>query len=147
MKRFAAVGAICVSFLLGAVAPALAQDEHHGEKEARHEEKRDAHAEKREVHEVKREEHRQLQDEHHRRIADEHFREHFGREHHFAVRHVTYVGGRPHFVYGGYSFEVGEHWPARWAYTDECYIDFVGGGYYLFDVRHPGVRVAVTVLP
>jgi len=34
-----------------------------------------------------------------------------------------------------------------WAYTDDVYIDFIDGEYYMFNLRHPGVRVAVTVLP
>jgi hypothetical protein len=143
MKRFAVIGAICASFLLGAAVFAFAQDDRHEdrreEKEARKDDRREDHQEKRERHEEKREEHR--------RISDEHFHERFGREHHFAVRHVTVVEGRPHFGYGGYSFEIAEHWPTRWAYTDDCYIDYVGGGYYLYNVRHPGVRVAVTVIP
>jgi hypothetical protein len=132
MKRFAVVGTICASFLLGGAVCAFAQDEHRNEKEARHEEKREQHEEKREEH---------------RRISDEHFRAHFGHEHHFAVRQVTVVEGRPHFQYGGYGFAIAEPWPARWAYTDDCYIDYVDGGYFLFNLRHPGVRVAVTVLP
>jgi hypothetical protein len=82
-----------------------------------------------------------------RRISDEHFRAHFGREHYFAVGRVTVVGGRQHFAYGGYRFAIGQPWPARWAYTDHCYIDFVEGRYFLFNARHPGVRVAVTVVP
>ncbi|HWW14085.1 MAG TPA: hypothetical protein VN310_05440 [Candidatus Dormibacteraeota bacterium] len=143
MKRFAVIGAICASFFLGAAFSAVAQDDRHEdrreEKEARKDDRREEHQEKRERHEEKREEHR--------RIADEHFRERFGHEHHFAVRHVTVVEGRPHFGYGGYSFEMAERWPTRWAYADDCYIDYVGGGYYLFNLRHPGVRVAVTVLP
>jgi hypothetical protein len=133
MKRFAAVGAICAAFLLGGAISALAQEEHRDEKEVRHEERHDQHEEKRE--------------EHIRRIQDDHFRAHFGREHHFAIRHVVMVGGRPHFAYGGYNFEIVQPWPGGWAYSDNCYIDFVDGGYYLFNLRHPGVRVAVTVLP
>jgi hypothetical protein len=133
MKRFAAVGAVCAAFLLGGVVSALAQEEHRDEKEVRHEERHDQHEEKRE--------------EHVRRIQDEHFRTHFGRDHHFAIRHVVMVGGRPHFAYGGYNFEIAQPWPGGWAYSDNCYIDFVDGGYYLFNLRHPGVRVAVTVLP
>jgi hypothetical protein len=133
MKRFAAVGAICAAFLLGGAISALAQEEHRDEKEVRHEERHDQHEEKRE--------------EHIRRIQDDHFRAHFGREHHFAIRHVVMVGGRPHFAYGGYNFEIVQPWPGGWAYSDNCYIDFVDGGYYLFNLRHPGVRVAVAVLP
>ena len=133
MKRFAAVGAVCAAFLWGGVVSALAQDEHRDKEEVRHEERHDQHEEKRE--------------EHVRRIQDEHFRAHFGRDHHFAIRHVVMVGGRPHFAYGGYNFEIAQPWPAGWAYTDNTYIDFVDGGYYLFNLRHPGVRVAVTVLP
>jgi Ni/Co efflux regulator RcnB len=157
MKRFAVIAAICASFLLGMAVSAFAQDERHDErhqeKEARHEERREGHDEKREAHKEGRERHEEARDRHeerreeHRHIADERFREHFGHEHYFAVRHVTFVAGRPHFAYAGYSFEVAQHWPAHWAYTDQCYIDHIGGGYYLFNVRHPGVRVAVAVIP
>jgi hypothetical protein len=136
MKRYAVVGTICASFLLGGAISAVAQDDHKDDKEVRQEDKHDQ-----ERHdEAKR-------DEHIRRIDDEHFRAHFGRDHHFAIRHVEIVEGRPHFAYGGYNFEIAQPWPAGWAYTDDCYIDFVDGGYYIFDLRHPGVRVAVTVLP
>ncbi|HUO27466.1 MAG TPA: hypothetical protein VMU61_17505 [Candidatus Aquilonibacter sp.] len=128
MKRWLLIGSICIAFLMGAAMIAFGQDEHHDD--ARQEERHD--------HEEKREERR--------RIDDEHFRAHFGREHHFAIRHVTIVGGRRHFAYGGYNFEIVDPWPHGWSYNDDCYIDFVDGGYFLFDVRHPGVRIAVTVL-
>jgi hypothetical protein len=57
------------------------------------------------------------------------------------------VEGHPHFAYGGYNFEIVQAWPAGWSYNDNCYIDDVDGAYYLFDLRHPGVRIAVTVVP
>jgi hypothetical protein len=134
MKRFAVVGAICAAFLLGGAISALAQDEHRDEhkddKEVRQEERHDQHEEKREI----------------RRIDDAHFHAHFGRGHHFAIKHVTIVGGRPHFAYGGYNFEIVDAWPGGWSYNDNCYIDFVDGGYFLFNLRHPGIRIAVVVL-
>jgi hypothetical protein len=140
MKRFAAVSTFCALFLFSVIIPAFAQDEHHEEKkeeerkeEVRKEEHHDEHVEERRA-EV-------------RRIDDEHFRAHFGHDHHFAVRHVVIVEGRPHFAYGGYNFEIVDAWPHGWAYTDNCYIDFVDGGYFLFNLRHPGLRIAITVLP
>jgi hypothetical protein len=133
MKRFLAVGSVCGAFLLGGALTAFAQEEHHDE--ARQEEHHEQ-----EKHEEMR------HDEHMRRIDDEHFRSHFGHDHHFAIRHVTVVGGRPHFAYGGYNFEIVDAWPRGWSYNDNCYIDYVDGGYFLFNLAHPGVRIAVTVL-
>jgi hypothetical protein len=166
MKRFATIVGISASFLLGGAIAASAQDEHRDRErketrkeerhEARQERKHEAHGERRaEEQHVAREERRA--EERHvaheerraelRHISDEHFHAHFGREHYFAVGHVTMVAGHPHFAYGGYRFEIGQPWPARWAYTDHCYIDFVEGRYFLFNPRYPGVRVAVTVVP
>jgi Ni/Co efflux regulator RcnB len=146
MKRFAGVIAISVSFLLGAAISAAAQDEHREREKVRGEERHEAHAEQRhaahEEHVAHQERRVQL-----RRISDAHFREHFGREHYFAIQHVSIVAGHPRFVYGGYHFEIGQPWPTRWAHTDSCYIDFVGSRYFLFNARHPGVRVALTVVP
>ena len=79
------------------------------------------------------------------RIPDDKFRAQFGREHHFNARSVI-VQGRPQFQYGGYNFELVDSWPADWAYTDDCYIDYMDGQYYLIDVLHPGIRLAVFVV-
>jgi hypothetical protein len=134
MKRLIPIGAVCAAFLFTGAISLWAQDEHH-EDEKRQEEKHDEH-EKAEV----------RHDEHMKRIDDAHFHDHFGRDHHFAIRHVTVVGGRPHFAYGGYNFEIVDAWPHGWAYTDNCYIDYVDGGYFLYNLAHPGVRISVTVL-
>jgi hypothetical protein len=80
------------------------------------------------------------------RIPEDKFRASFGRQHTFSVTHVTTVGGRPQFQYGGYSFVVVDAWPVGWAYTDQCYIDYIDGEYFLFDLLHPGVQVAITVV-
>jgi hypothetical protein len=78
-------------------------------------------------------------------IPDDKFRSHFGQGHHFKARGVI-VAGRPQFQYGGYNFELVDAWPADWAYTDDCYIDYIDGEYFLFDLAHPGVRLAVFVV-
>lgn len=80
------------------------------------------------------------------RIPDDRFREHFGREHRFHVGHPTIVVGRPRFQYASYWFEIVEPWPAGWSYDDDCYIDYVDDGYWLFDPLYPGVRVAIVVV-
>jgi len=79
------------------------------------------------------------------RIPDDKFREHFGHGHSFKARSVI-VQGQPQFQYGGYSFQLVDAWPADWAYADDCYIDYIDGEYFLFDLLHPGVRIAVIVV-
>lgn len=78
-------------------------------------------------------------------IPDDKFHAHFGRSHTFTAKTVI-VSGQPQFQYGGYSFQLVDVWPVGWAYTDDCYIDYVDGEYFLFDLLHPGVRVAVFVV-
>jgi hypothetical protein len=80
------------------------------------------------------------------RIPDDKFRANFGRQHTFVVNRPTVVGGQPHFQYGGYSFAIVDAWPVGWAYTDQCYIDYINGEYFLFDLLHPGVQIALVVL-
>jgi hypothetical protein len=79
------------------------------------------------------------------RIPDDKFRAHFGHSHTFTAKTVI-VQGQPQFQYGGYSFQLVDVWPADWAYTDECYIDYIDGEYFLFDLLHPGVRIAIFVV-
>lgn len=78
-------------------------------------------------------------------IPDDKFRASFGRQHTFAI-HTTVVQGQPTFQYSGYSFTLVDAWPAGWAYTDQCYIDYIDGEYFLFDLAHPGVRLAIVVV-
>jgi hypothetical protein len=80
------------------------------------------------------------------RIPDDKFRAHFGRSHTFHPSRPQVVNGQPQFQYGGYSFIMVEAWPVGWAYSDDCYIDYVDGEYFLFDLLHPGVRISLTVV-
>src|SRR6266567_2372143 len=79
-------------------------------------------------------------------IPDEKFRAQFGRQHTLKVQRPVIVQGSPGFFYGGYSFVFVDAWPVEWAYTDDCYVDYIDGEYFLFDLFHPGVRIAVLVV-
>ena len=82
-----------------------------------------------------------------RRIPDDQFRSHFGREHRFHVQRERIVNvSQPVVVYGGYSFQLVDAWPSDWSYNDDCYIDYIDGEYFLFDALHPGIRIAVFVV-
>jgi hypothetical protein len=79
-------------------------------------------------------------------IPDDKFHAQFGRQHTLVVNRPVVVEGQPRFQSGGYWFEIVDPWPVEWAYTDEFYVDYVDGDYFLFDLLHPGVRVAVFVV-
>jgi hypothetical protein len=80
------------------------------------------------------------------RIPDDKFRANFGRSHTVVIHQPVVVEGQPRFQFGGYSFGISAPWPVGWAYTDQCYIDYVDGEYLLFDLLHPGVSVALIVV-
>jgi hypothetical protein len=56
--------------------------------------------------------------------------------------------GYPRFSYSGLAFMLVDPWPESWAEnwyaTDDVYIDY-DDGYYLYNRRHPGVRLAIAV--
>jgi hypothetical protein len=63
---------------------------------------------------------------------------------------VVVVGGYPRFQYGGLWFSVidpwPEYWPGDWYDNDDVYIEYYGGGYYLYNrSRYPQDRIAVSV--
>ena len=78
-------------------------------------------------------------------IPDDKFRSTFTKAHTFVISRPVIVDNQPRFQYGGYWFEIVNPWPTDWAYTDECYIDYIDGDYFLFDLLHPGERVAIFV--
>lgn len=79
-------------------------------------------------------------------IPDDQFKAHFGRQHTVVINRPVIVEGQPRFQYSGYWFAFSDPWPVGWAYTDQCYIDYVDGEYFLFDLLHPGVRIALFVV-
>jgi hypothetical protein len=79
-------------------------------------------------------------------IPDNQFKAHFGRSHTFVVNQTVIVQGQPRFQYGGYWFALSDAWPGGWAYTDQCYIDYIDGEYILFDLLHPGVSIVLVVV-
>ncbi|HEX4381114.1 MAG TPA: hypothetical protein VH022_13820 [Candidatus Acidoferrum sp.] len=76
-----------------------------------------------------------------RRISEQDFHSHFGREHSFRV---TRSEDR-RFNYGGYYWVYNDPWPSGWAYTDDVYVDEIDGEYYLIDPVHPGVRLMIVI--
>lgn len=92
-------------------------------------------------------EHAQRADNKRGHIPDDKFRSQFGRQHTLVVNRTTIVEGQPRFQYSGYWFALVDPWPVGWAYSDQCYIDYVDGEYFLFDLLHPGVRIAIDVVP
>ena len=85
-----------------------------------------------------------------KKIADDKFRAHFGQQHKVKVTQVIHetrvVPGQTQFVYSGYTFVFVDPWPAEWAFTDDCYIDFVDDEYVLVNPYHPGFYVALNVV-
>ena len=80
------------------------------------------------------------------RIPDARFRAHFGRDHAFRINRPVMVSGVARFRYGGYWFGFGEPWPVGWSYTDQVYVDYIDGGYFLLSPVHPGVRISINVI-
>ena len=82
----------------------------------------------------------------HGRIPDDRFRANFGREHVFVINRPVIIEGQPRFQYGGYWFGFSQPWPGGWLYTDNVYVDYVDGGYYLYNPFHPGIRIVIIVI-
>jgi hypothetical protein len=80
----------------------------------------------------------------HGRISEAHYSASFGSEHHFHVNQGDYNNHR--FNYGGYSFGFIDVWPAGWYYTDDVYVVYEDGEYYMYDVVHPGIHISVNII-
>jgi primosomal protein N' len=80
------------------------------------------------------------------RIPDDRFHANFGREHNFHMGNPVLVGGYSRFQYGGFWFGFVQPWPSGWYYTDDVYIDYVDGDYYMYNPYYPGTRFSISVV-
>jgi hypothetical protein len=80
------------------------------------------------------------------RIPDDRFRANFGHEHVFVISQPEMVGGYSRFQYGGFWFGFVQPWPVGWYYTDDVYVDYIDGGYYLYNPYYPDARVSISVV-
>jgi len=81
----------------------------------------------------------------HGRIPDERFRASFGRAHTFHVNRSAFANGPGRFRYGGFWFNAAQPLPAGWLYTDNVYVDYLNGGYFLCNPVHPGVYISLNI--
>jgi outer membrane biosynthesis protein TonB len=81
----------------------------------------------------------------HGSIPDAKFRASFGSSHTFHVNQSEFANGSGRFQYGGYWFNAVNPWPVGWLYTDNVYVDFLNGGYFLCDPVHPGVYISINI--
>jgi hypothetical protein len=79
----------------------------------------------------------------HGRIDNAHYNRSFGSGHSFHVNRGDY--DRHRFAYGGYNFGFAQPWPVGWGYDDDVYVDYVDGGYYMYDRFHPGLRLSINI--
>jgi hypothetical protein len=81
----------------------------------------------------------------HGSIPEAKFRSSFGSGHTFHVNRSNWAGGSGRFQYGGYWFNAVDPWPVAWLYTDNVYVDFLNGGYFLCNPVHPGVYISINI--
>jgi hypothetical protein len=80
------------------------------------------------------------------RIPDERFHANFGEGHRFVINEPVMVGGYSRFQYSGFWFGFVQPWPDGWYYTDDVYVDYIDGEYFLINPYYPGVRVGISVI-
>jgi len=167
MRLIGVISTTVLSLMLGAFAPAQAQDQHdqqeptkerpaeqkekktQPEKPARQEDQgaqteRNAKPEQKNAEGQQSEPGKQAQHNEGKRIPDERFHANFGRDHRFRVSEADYRrDGR--FQYGGYWFGFVQPWPSNWLYTQDVYVVEIDGVYYLCNANYPGVNITLNV--
>jgi hypothetical protein len=80
------------------------------------------------------------------RIPDDRFRSNFGEGHTFVINEPVMVDGYSRFQYSGFWFGFVQPWPDGWYYTDQVYVDYIDGEYFLINPYYPGARVGISVI-
>jgi hypothetical protein len=79
------------------------------------------------------------------RISNASYGSHFGNGHSFRMGRPQMIGGYNRFQYGGYWFGYNQAWPMGWGYDDDVYVVYEDGGYYMYNMRHPGVHFSLNI--
>lgn len=85
------------------------------------------------------------------RIPQSHYRRYFGKDHKFRIyrRALVVYEGYPCFQYNGFWFSMVDPWPEYWSdnwyENDDAYIIYSDDGYYLYNRRHPGAGITISV--
>jgi Ni/Co efflux regulator RcnB len=139
LKRMVVAAVLSTVWMVGTGVKAGAQErqEHRHEKEMRKREKQ-------ERKEARRREKMERRHGRYGRIPDDRYRAHFGREHRFRMGRVRVVEGYHRFAYGGYTFGYVRPLPREWV-REDVYVEYVQGGYFLCNPRHPGIRISLTI--
>ena len=82
---------------------------------------------------------------HYGRIRDDHYRANFGRGHSFRMARPRLYDGYQRFQYSGYTFGYNEPWPSGWSRNDDVYVEYIEGGYYMYNRRHPGIHLTLSL--
>ena len=82
---------------------------------------------------------------HYGRIPDNRYRANFGHGHWFRIGRPRFVNGYHRFQYSGFWFGYNEPWPPGWNYSDDVYVEYIEGGYYLYNRRHPGIHLTLNL--
>jgi hypothetical protein len=56
-----------------------------------------------------------------------------------------FIDGYNRFQYSGYWFGYNQRWPSGWGYNDDVYVEYVGGAYYMYNPRHPGIHITLNL--
>ncbi|HME06099.1 MAG TPA: hypothetical protein VKG25_03580 [Bryobacteraceae bacterium] len=61
------------------------------------------------------------------------------------MNRANFEGSSRRFQYGGFWFNAIDPWPVAWLYSDDVYVDYMNGGYFLCDPVHPGVYLSISI--